>query len=76
MNLDKSIPLGQQVIEDFSNGIAINKLKNLEYIGEQNEKNNPIVLSDFEFLHKSENITSVLLIIQAILTGIFLIIII
>lgn len=76
LNLDKSISLGQQVITDFSNEIAINKLKDLEYIGEAKEKNDPIALSDMDFLYKSDSSTSILLIIQAILTGIFLIIII
>lgn len=73
LNLDNSIKLGEQVISDFSKGTAIDKLKDLEYIDQKKEKYEPISQADILFLHRSENKPSIFLIIQAILTALFLI---
>lgn len=66
LNMNPSLPLAQEIMQDFSEGKAIEKIKNLVYIDEQKEKDNPLMQKDMNFLNMSDNWPSTLLILQAI----------
>jgi len=74
LNLKDASELGKQLLKDFKEGIGTNKLMNLEYENQEELKNNPIIENDRNFLFKSDNHPTTILVIQSILTIIFYII--
>jgi hypothetical protein len=71
LNANEPEGLWQQIIVDFEKGEALNKLNNLEYINEKETKHDKLSSNDLNFLLRSENIPSSLLVIQVILTIFF-----
>jgi hypothetical protein len=68
LNLKNTSELGKLLLKDFGEGIGTNKLKDLEYKNQKELKNDPIIESDRNFLFKSDNHPTTILVIQAILT--------
>jgi hypothetical protein len=71
LNLNDVSDIGKALIKDFSEGKAMDKINNLEYINEKETKNDQIIALDTAFLLKSDNTPTTLFILQAILTIIY-----
>lgn len=76
INFQKGSQFSHLIINDFSEGIVIQKICDLDYIKKKEEKNTPISLDDSSFIHKSDNHPFTLLVFQAITTIVLLVLII
>lgn len=68
LNLKNTSELGIQLLKDFEEGDGTNKIKDLEYENQKELKNDPIIENDRNFLFKSDNHPTTILVAQAILT--------
>lgn len=73
LNLEPDCKLLPELIKDFENGDFSSKIMNIKYIESQVDKNDPLSLEASDFILKSDNWPSALLVLQAILTIVFFI---
>ena len=71
LNLEPDCELLPELLKDFQDGSISDKIMNIKYIDAQVEKDDPLSLDARNFILKSDNWPSTLLVIQAILTIIF-----
>lgn len=71
LNLEPDCKLLPELIKDFKDGSFSDKIMNIKYIEAQVDKDDPLSLEASNFILKSDNWPSTLLVIQAILTIIF-----
>lgn len=73
LNLEPESKLLLELIRDFKSGKFSEKLMNIKYIESQVDKNDPLSLEASNFILKSDNWPSTLLVTQAVLTIAFFI---
>lgn len=68
LNLEPDCKLLPELIKDFQEGSFSDKIMNIKYIKTQVDKDDPLSIDASNFILKSDNWPSTLLVIQAILT--------
>lgn len=71
LNLEPDCKLQPILIKDIENGVFSDKILNIKYIESQVDKDDPLTIKASDFILKSDNWPSSLLVIQAVLTIIF-----